>query len=96
MARQAKLGGVRGVREWQNLASAGDVRRYFRWLILSMRDHTLDAKDAAVMGQLGSYLLKALEVADLEGERPTLTQYLAARQNGHPPEQEERLPEQLQ
>jgi hypothetical protein len=76
MARQAKLGGVRGVREWQNLANAGDVRRYLRWLILSMRDHTLDAKDAAVMGQLGSYLLKALEAADFDDRLAALEQKL--------------------
>jgi hypothetical protein len=76
MARQAKLGGVRGVQEWQNLATAGDVRRYLRWIILSMRDHTLDAKDAAVMAQVGSYLLKAVEASDFDDRIATLERTL--------------------
>jgi hypothetical protein len=82
MARQTKLGGVRGVKEWQNLASAGDVRRFLRWLILSMRDHTLDAKDAAVMGQLGSYLLKTLEASDFEDRIERIERALHAAEGG--------------
>ena len=77
MARKAKLGTLRGVSEWQNLDTAGDVKRFLRWIILSMRDRTLESKDAAVMGQIGSYLLKALESSDIEDRMSRIERALA-------------------
>ena len=68
MARKEKLGTLRGVKEWQNLDSAGDVKRLLRWLILSIRNQTIDPKVAAVMGQLGAFLLKTVETTDLENQ----------------------------
>jgi hypothetical protein len=61
-----KLGTLRGVRKWQKLDSAGDVKRFLAWCIHSVRDQTLNPKTAAIMGQLGAFLLKAVEVADFE------------------------------
>jgi len=51
---------------WTKLESAGDVRRFLRWLILQTKADKLDVKKAGVMGQLGLYLLKSLETSDLE------------------------------
>ena len=68
MARKEKLGDLRGVKAWQNLDSAGDVKRLLRWLILSIRNQTIDPKVAAVMGQLGAFLLKTVETTDLENQ----------------------------
>jgi hypothetical protein len=66
MATQAKLGTPRGVREWQALESVGDVKRFLRWVILSMRANRLDRQDAAVFTQVANTLLRALEGSDLE------------------------------
>jgi hypothetical protein len=64
--RKEKLGDLRGVSEWRNLETAGDVKRYLAWLIHSLRNQTIPPHTAAIMGQIGSYLLKATELADLE------------------------------
>lgn len=72
MPRKEKLGTLRGVGQWKRLESAGDVRRFLAWCIHSIRDQTLDPKTAAIMGQLGSFLLKAVEVSDLEGRMARL------------------------
>jgi hypothetical protein len=66
LATKKKIGNPQGVKEWDALNTAGDVKRFLRWLVLSMRNHTLDRHDAAVLGQLGCYLLKAIETSDLE------------------------------
>ncbi len=66
MSRHEKLGTPQGVRQWQKLESVGDVKRFLRWCILSVRDQTLDARTAGVLGQLGCYMLKAIEVSDFE------------------------------
>jgi hypothetical protein len=66
MATQKKLGTPQGVGQWKALETAGDVKRFIRWCILSVRDQSLDARTAGVLGQLGCYLLKAVETADLE------------------------------
>ena len=50
----------------QALGSAGDVKRFLAWCIHSGREQSLDPKTAAIMGQLGSFLLKAVEMSDLE------------------------------
>jgi hypothetical protein len=70
--RKKKLGNPQGVSEWQTLATAADVRRFLRWCILSVRAQTLDAKVAATLGQLGCYLVKTIEVGDIESRLEAL------------------------
>jgi len=72
MARMKKLGNPRGVCQWQKLETIGDVKRFFRWCILSVRDQTLETRDAAVLGQLGGYLMRAVEGSDLEARLAAL------------------------
>ena len=36
------------------------MRRFLKWLILKIKDDTIDLKKAGVMGQLALYLLKAM------------------------------------
>lgn len=78
MARKEKLGTPRGVSQWRNLETAGDCKRLFKWLIHSLRDGTLDSRNASVMALIGSYLLKAVEVADLEGQLAALKRKMDA------------------
>jgi len=80
MARKEKLGTLRGVGEWKKLASAGDVRRFLAWCIHSVRDQSLEPKTAAILGQLGSFLLKAVETSDFEARLETLEKHLASQQ----------------
>jgi hypothetical protein len=61
---------------WSRLATPGDVQRYLRWLILQMKADKIDTRKAGVMGQLGLYLLKTLEVSDLEARLGELEQRL--------------------
>ena len=83
MARKGKLGDLRGVGEWRNLSNAGDTKRLLRWLILSIRNQTIDPKVAAIMGQLAVFLLKTVETADLETQLQVLqTRIEALQQNG--------------
>lgn len=72
MARKEKIGNPQGVEEWRNLASCGDVQRFLKWCIHSVRDQTMDPRTAATLGQLGCYSLKAIEGADLEVKIHTL------------------------
>jgi len=67
-----KLGTPRGVSEWQALESVGDVKRFLRWVILSMRANHLDRQDAAVFTQVANTLLRAIEGSDLERRLETL------------------------
>jgi hypothetical protein len=78
MGRLNKLGNLRGVREWQHLESAGDVKRLLKWLILSIREQTLDPKVGAIMAQIGAFMLKATEVADFEQPILALEKRLAS------------------
>jgi hypothetical protein len=82
MPHKEKLGALRGVRQWQKLDSAGDVKRFLAWCIHSVRDKSLDPKAAAIMGQLGSFLLKAVEVADLEDRMGKIERSLNEERNG--------------
>jgi hypothetical protein len=75
MPRPRKLGDPRGVAEWQSLETVADIRRFFRWCVLSVRSQTLDKGTAAVLTQLGLGLLRTVEtgtlrdrVARLEGD----------------------------
>src|SRR5262245_25667238 len=83
MAHKQKLGTLRGVNQWKKLETAGDLKRFLAWCIHSIRDQTLDPKTAAIMAQIGSYLLKAVETADLETQMQMLqTRIEALQQNG--------------
>jgi hypothetical protein len=73
-----KSGPVRGVGVWKDLETIGDCKRYFRWLILSLKDGKLDRQTASIMGQLGTYLLRAIEGADLEARIARLESAAAA------------------
>jgi hypothetical protein len=53
---------------WSDLATPGDVQRFLRWLILSVTTDKMDTKKSAVLGQLGLYLLRTLEVSDLASQ----------------------------
>jgi hypothetical protein len=66
MSRKKKLGTLRGVGQWKALETAGDVKRFLAWCIHSVREQSLDPKTAAILGQLGSFLLKAVETSDFE------------------------------
>ena len=77
MATVKKLGNPTGVGEWRDLATPADVKRLFKWLILSIRGQTIPPQTAAIMAQIGAYLLKGIETADL-AERLTALERKAA------------------
>jgi hypothetical protein len=64
MPRKEKLGTLRGVSQWKKLESAGDIKRLMAWCIHSIRDQSLDPKVAAIMAQIGAFMLKAMEADD--------------------------------
>lgn len=66
MPRKEKLGTPQGVSQWKQLETVGDVKRFLRWCILSVRDQSLGPRTAATLGQLGCYVLNAIEIADFE------------------------------
>jgi hypothetical protein len=80
MARKEKLGTLRGVGEWKQLESAGDVRRFLAWCIHSVREQSLEPKTAAILGQLGSFILKAVETSDIEARLEALEKHRASQQ----------------
>jgi hypothetical protein len=49
-----------------------------RWLILQTKADKVDVRKASVMGQLGLYLLKALETSDFESRLAKIEQALEA------------------
>ena len=76
MSRQPKSGPLRGGGMWQNLETVGDCKRFFRWTILALKDGKLDRQTASILGQLGTYLLRAIEGSDLEKRLMTLEEQL--------------------
>jgi hypothetical protein len=68
-----------GVGQWKALENAGDVKRFLRWCILSVREQSLDPKTAATLGQIACYLLNAIETADFEGELTAIKKRLDAQ-----------------
>jgi len=66
MARKTKIGNLVGVTEWEALATVGDVKRFLRWVVLSMRDTTLEPNQASIFAQIGGVLLKTVQVGDFE------------------------------
>src|SRR5215475_10633246 len=80
---KGKLGTPRGVKEWRNLETAGDVKRFLAWCIHSVRDQSLDPRTAAILGQLGASLLRTVETTDLETQLQVLqTRIEGLQQNG--------------
>lgn len=53
-------------RSWQRLETAGDCRRFFRWLVLEVKRGRMDLKKANTLAFIGGHLLRAVETADLE------------------------------
>jgi hypothetical protein len=78
MARKAKLGSPRGVSEWRNLDTLGDVRRLIAWTIHSFREKRLDAREANTFGQLANILLATIKDSDLEQRIVALERSAAA------------------
>jgi hypothetical protein len=67
------------VKEWESLKSVGDVRRFLRWVILEAKDEKIDRQLAAVLGQLGCYVLKTLEISDLAARLEALERAMKGR-----------------
>jgi hypothetical protein len=82
MPRRNKLGDRAGVRDWLALETAGDTKRFLRWVILSARNQTLSTRDAAIFSQLGLAMLKAMETTDV-GERLTSLEAAVERAVAH-------------
>jgi hypothetical protein len=85
--RREKLGDSRGYRLWSALETPGDVRRFLAWVVRSMRNGNLNRADAAVFGQLGNALTRAVDVnevydraLELEGRVRSLVQRAEAAQ----------------
>ena len=72
------------VSEWEQLGTPGDCRRFLRWVIIEAKDGRVDRQLAAVLGQLGCYVLKTLEAGDLSVRIAKLEQLLIARAGGVP------------
>jgi hypothetical protein len=68
---------------WSKLETPGDVQRYLRWLILQTKADKVDVRKAGVMGQLGLYLLKTLEVSTLATQLADLEHRLERTQENH-------------
>lgn len=58
--------GATGGRDWQALATVGDVRRMLRFCILEVKRGRLAIKKANCMGFLGNQLLACIEAEDFE------------------------------
>lgn len=65
------------VGRWKKLDTAGDVKRFLRQIILQAYADKMPAKKAHILGQLGLFMLKAIEVADLEGQLLQLEEHRA-------------------
>jgi hypothetical protein len=81
---QRKSGPLRGAGTWKALETVGDCQRFFRWTILALKAGKLDRADASVLGQLGTYLLRAIEGHDVERRMADLeARYAAIHQAAH-------------
>ena len=83
MAHKRKLGDPQGVAEWQELNTAGDVRRFLKWIVHSMRNQSLDRADAATLGQLACYIVRTIETTDLETRIHSLEEKYDFLKNTH-------------
>ena len=66
MGRKTKLGNLVGVEGWEALETVADAKRFLRWVILSMRDTTLEPNHASIFAQIGGVLLKTVQASDFE------------------------------
>ena len=58
VATAKKLGNRVGAAEWEALESVADVKRFLRWVILSMRDTTLEPNHASIFAQIGGVIVE--------------------------------------
>jgi hypothetical protein len=68
---------------WSDLETVGDVKRFLRWLILSTTTDKMETKKSSVLGQLSLYLLKTMEVSDMEARLADLERRLDRSQENH-------------
>jgi hypothetical protein len=66
MARKTKIGDRVGVAEWAELERVGDVRRFLKWVIHSMKNQTLEPNQASIFAQIGGVMLKTVQASDFE------------------------------
>lgn len=62
--------------EWAELASVGDVRRFLKWVVHSMRNQSLESNQASIFAQIGGVLLKATQMDGLEQRLSRMEQQL--------------------
>lgn len=55
-------------RSWQKLETAGDCRRFFRWLLLEVKRGKMDLKRANCLTFIGCSLLRSIEISELENK----------------------------
>lgn len=58
--------GKTGGRDWQALATIGDVRRMLRFCILEVKRGRMSTRKANCLGFLGSHLITCIETEELE------------------------------
>jgi hypothetical protein len=78
MGRKNKLGNLVGVEGWEALTTVADVRRFLRWVVLSMRDTTLEPNHASIFAQIGGVLLKTVQASEFEKRLDDIEQRLTA------------------
>jgi hypothetical protein len=81
--KRQNLEAPKGIGEWTNLDTVGDVKRFLRWLVLSTGGDKMESKKSSVLGQLSLYLLKTMEVSDMEARLNEMEQRLDRTQGNH-------------
>ncbi len=66
MAKGQGIAGGTGARDWQALATVGDVRRMLRFCILEVKRGRLAIRKANCMGFLANQLLACIEAEEFE------------------------------
>lgn len=77
--RKSKIGNPTGVTGWRELETAGDCKRLLAWLLHSIRCQTIEPKTAAIMAQIGSYLVKTIEVTEVQERLKQLEKQIASQ-----------------
>jgi hypothetical protein len=77
MGRKEKIGDRVGVAEWAALASVGDVRRFLKWVIHSMKNQTLEPNHASIFAQIGGVMLKTVQASEFEKRLDDIEKRLA-------------------
>ena len=73
-AKRKKLGLTRGVAEWKALDTAGDIKRFLRWIALSARERQMPVDVGNMLCRVGEVMLKAIDTSDLEAALARLEQ----------------------